>query len=157
VTCEAKDMAEFFRLALLCGAADHREARTWADKVIAASAVPPSWAIELSLAPDTADFVGMLGSVPGQTSGHLPGQMLLGRLFHLRQRGKVIDRALTRRLYSLLDEGDLPSELYHEILRVDDAFDLAAAGIWSTQDAEHALEALLSKFKEYDPSRSGAA
>lgn len=43
-----KDIAEFYRLCLLCRAAERDEVRAWADSVILASATAPEWAVDVS-------------------------------------------------------------------------------------------------------------
>src|SRR5262245_5266607 len=148
-------MAEFYRLALLCGAASHIEVNLWADAIILQSTEPPSWASDISVETEPAELIDLLQTVEGEAVQLLPGRMLLGRLHRLRVC-PLLAAEIARHLYSLSREGVFSTNVQDAICRIDIEFALAEKSVWSTAGAERELVDLLLAHAEYEPFKPSA-
>jgi hypothetical protein len=142
--------ADELALALVMRLATVDEVIDWADAAIIALDAPPYSLIEVACASRVPhdEVASLLRAIPGPRRQDLVLRGVLQRLAVSVQQGTVSPRAAAGRLYYIHLEGYDPNpDFTSAIIRLDDAFDLAADGCYGTvEDATKDLIAFLQPF-----------
>jgi hypothetical protein len=106
MTPSDKDFAEFAQLGVRLGLLKPIQVQGWADNVILERDVPPDWAIELCTA-NPPEMIGVLNTVPGQISGGMPVNLLVGLIRQLWRNGELSIPEVRKLGWRLHSEGRL--------------------------------------------------
>ena len=146
-----KLQAEALRIGLLAGYVGPAEAVAWADSVIAAGDVPGPEIIEVSLGGGlpSDELARALGAIPGEVSRTPLSHEILRQMAAALRRDPAKGPAIARSLYRMWLDDLVPSpEAKAQMIRLDDAFDLAESGTWALGEAHAQLAEFLSEWAE---------
>ncbi len=135
-----KDIAEFYRLALLSGLCTPTQIVTWADLIVAADEHPDDVFLDLACCGRMRlDAIRtLLGKVPGAATSNLPGNLLLGHACRVLDAGGISAPELLVRILELA-KADLPGpDAANELDRLDDALFLARDDIYGPVEQVYA-------------------
>lgn len=118
-----KDIAEFFRLALLAGLCAPAAAAQWADTIVSAEEAPDIAFIELCCAGDqpVSALLTLLADVPGKAAPGMPGQVLLGHASRLLAAHTFTPEQLLPRIHGIANTETFPERACNELTRLQDA------------------------------------
>ena len=152
-----KDIAEFFRLALIAGVCEVPALVRWADSIIASEQSPPFAFFDLSTCESqpVSAIVGFLREVPGSTSTDLPVFILLAHCHSLAQSGSLALTDTLVRLHRMSEGEHFPDRVEVTLINLDEDLYLARNNIHSTVAAvELAFTGYLAHFEPYAPDSS---
>ncbi len=118
-----KDIAEFFRLALLTGLCAPAAAAQWADTIVSAEESPDIAFIELCCAGDqpVSALLTLLADVPGKAAPGMPGQVLLGHASRLLAAHTFTSDQLLPRIHGIANTETFPESACNELARLQEA------------------------------------
>jgi hypothetical protein len=118
-----KDIAEFFRLALLAGLCQPPAVAQWADTIVSAEEAPDIAFIELCCAGDqpVSALLTLLADVPGKATPGMPGQVLLGQAARLLAAQTFTADQLLPRIHGIANPEAFPANACAELTRLQDA------------------------------------
>lgn len=131
-----KDIAEFFRLALIAEVCTQATVVQWADQVILFETSPPFAFFDISTSGSQPPsmIIGFLRDVPGQSTPDLPVYMLLGYCYALVQSGVVPAAKILVRLYKMSVTEHFPEKTYHVLVRMESELSLAHDRVYGIVD-----------------------
>ena len=134
---DVKEQAEALRVGLLAGYVTPTEVVAWADGLIAADGLPEPELIEVSLGggKPVDELARALNEIRGEVRRPLLARAILGQMAAAVRRDAATGRAAARQLYQMWLDDLVPSpEARTQMIRLDDAFNLAESGTWGTLD-----------------------
>ena len=155
-----KDIAEFFRLALVANVCDQAMVVRWVDHVIVSEGSVPFVFFDLSTSwsQPVSTMTSLLRDVPGQPAPNVPVYMLLGHCYTLVRSGNVPATQLLARLYKMAVPEHFPETVYHALLTMEDELWLACDKVYgAVEEVAARFCAYLSEFADHAPTVSSDA
>ncbi len=131
-----KDIAEFFRLALIAEVCGQTTVVRWVDQVIASRTSLPFAFFDISTSESQprSTTIGFLRDVPGQSTPDTPVHMLLGYCHASVELGTLTATQVLVRLYKMSVPEHFPESIYHALLSMEDELYLAHDQVYGTVD-----------------------
>jgi hypothetical protein len=110
-----KQVAEVFRIALLCSCCERKEVTDWADNIISDNSNPDYEFIEISTSASwhILDLVNKLSKISMESNHYSALRIVLGRMYEIASKDKIKLSVFASGLYRIAIENqyDLPDDL----------------------------------------------
>ena len=125
------ELLDVFRIGLIQGIIDKQEISKWADVIIQSDAEPDYAMIEISLAAsrNNNEILELLNAYIGERIIILAGRVVLGILYRKLVQQQTDLKQIVTGIWQLIKEDKLYNRDTRLFYRIDERYDLAAAGI----------------------------
>lgn len=127
-------IAEYFRIGVLLGLVEPKQAVAWADRVIACEDDPRPEIIEVAWSIDLLSTIDALAAVPGERDKQAAGRWLLGLVRETLPKSVDELEMAAQRAMQIVRHAELGDEPYYRFDRIDEELSLVRTGAYGSVD-----------------------